>query len=155
MAKGTGYGDAAAGAGTGSLTSLDGDGDHSDYDIFTSAHGEFESNSPSFVRKMSQLMKISAVYLIPPDPLEHLPPDGPLLAERFTCLEKMCTLCGVRYEEMADQPAVAITQVRRPCALGGHGNVDYSNSLMVNVDCNHSNNSNSVLLLSTTIVSFV
>lgn len=123
VAQGPGCGDAAACAGTRSLTSSDGGGDHSDDDIFASARREFENNSPSFVRKMSQLMKISAVYLIPPNPLEHLPRDGPLLAERFTCLEKSCTLCGVRYEEMADQSAVAVTQVRRPRAVGGHGNV--------------------------------
>ncbi|CAM9496574.1 unnamed protein product, partial [Laminaria digitata] len=30
--------------------------------------------------------------------------------ERFTCFEKTCTRCGVRYEEMADQSAEAVTQ---------------------------------------------
>lgn len=106
--KVSGHGGAAAGTGT--ATSLD--GDYREDDIFASALSEFQNDSPSFARNMSLLMKISAVYLLPRDPLPHLPRAKDLLAERFTCFEKTCTRCGARYEEMAHQSAEAVTQVR-------------------------------------------
>lgn len=110
VVKASAHGGAAYGAWTAPATSVD--GDHRDDDIFAFALREFENDSPSFARNICQLIKISAVYLFPPDPLPHLPRAGASLAERFTCFEKTCTRCGVRYEEMADQSAEAVTQVR-------------------------------------------
>lgn len=117
-------GGAAAGA-----TSLD--GDHRDGAVFASALREFESDRPSFGTKVSQLMKISAVYSFPPDPLPHLPRAGASLPERFTCFEKTCTRCGTRYEEKADQSAEAVTQVH---TVGIHA-VWYGNILYLVVLC--------------------
>lgn len=117
-------GGASAGA-----TSLD--GDHRDDAIFASALREFESDRPSFGLKVSQLMKISAVYSFPPDPLPHLPRAGASIAERFTCFEKTCTRCGTLYEEKADQSAEAVTQVY---TVGIHA-VWYGNILYLVVLC--------------------
>lgn len=85
-----------------------------DEGCFDSASLAFEKNPQQFASKIYQLMKIAAVYAFPPDPLLHLPPEGAQLLERFTVREQLCTQCLLPYQPLADQTALAITQVQHP-----------------------------------------
>lgn len=57
-------------------------------------------------------MKIAAVYMFPTDPVQHLPRDGAFFVDRFTSFEKKCTRCALLYQSVADEIALAFTQVK-------------------------------------------
>lgn len=75
--------------------------EHRHNDRFDSACEAVDRDERSFVTKMSQLMKIGAVYDSPTDPGQRLPPSGASFADRFTCSDEVLT----------DEMALAFTQV--------------------------------------------
>ena len=101
---------------------VDGEGDRSK-DVGT-GKAEWDAGGErkmTFTKKILRLMKVIGVLRFPVNPVAHLSPraDKPLVGgSEIPCHESVCAECGLDYDVLVPQDAIAVRQVRHFPVVG-------------------------------------